>query len=321
MKKVWKVLTVGIAAVTLSIVASGSLSFVGQAQAQTKKLKIGALIKNDSNPYFLTMRKGYEQAAKELGVDIVVGSTPTENSADQQLAILETWINQGGFDGFIVTPFRATSLNSGLAKATAKKIPIINIDEIIPEDAAEKDKIDVAVRVASNNVTAGRLAAQRSLKLVPKGSEAAIIEGAAGTTSSADRVNGFRKTAEAGGLKVVASQPADWDRNKAFNVASNILQANPNVKVIFCANDDMGLGAVRAVQAAGKKGQIQIFSVDGTGEAVTAVKAGDLGGTVAQFPDEMAQIAVEAMIKLVKGRLVPDSLESPVALITKENAK
>jgi ABC-type sugar transport system substrate-binding protein len=309
------------ARIATSALMLAALVMVTTGSAQTKKYKIGALFKNESNPYFLTMKKGYQDAAKEMNVEIVTGSTPTENAADQQLALLETWLNQGGFDGLIVTPFRATSLNSGLAKATAKKIPIINIDEIIPEDAATKDGVDIAVRVASNNVTAGKLAALKALKLVPKASEAAIIEGAAGTTSSADRVAGFRKNVEAGGLKVVSSQPADWDRNKAFNVASNVLQANPNVKVIFCANDDMGLGAVRAVQAAGKKGQIQIFSVDGTPEAIAAVKAGDLAGTVAQNPDEMAQIAVEAMLKILKGRPVPDSLESPVGLITKENAK
>jgi len=143
--------------------------------AQTKKFKIGALYKNESNSYFLTMKKGYQDAAKDMNVDIVTGSAPSDTAADQQLSILETWLNQGGYDGFIVTPLRATSLNSGLAKATAKKIPIINIDEIIPDDAAVKDNIDIAVRVASNNVTAGKLAALRSLKLVAKGSEAAII--------------------------------------------------------------------------------------------------------------------------------------------------
>jgi ribose transport system substrate-binding protein len=287
----------------LILLAVAAIALVNASDAQ-KKFKLGALYKNESNSYFLTMKKGYVDAAKEFGIEIVTGSAPSDTAADQQLSILETWLNQGGFDGFIVTPLRATSLNSGLAKASAKKIPIINIDEIIPDDAAEQDKIDIAVRVASNNVTAGKLA-----------------EGAAGTTSSADRVNGFRKTVEAGGLKVVSSQPADWDRNKAFNVASNVLQANPNVKVIFCANDDMGLGAARAVQAAGKKGAVQVYSVDGTGEAIAAVKSGDLVGTVAQNPDEMAQIAVEAMLKILKGRSVPETLESPVGLITKANAK
>lgn len=306
--------------VKLILLALAAIALVNASDAQ-KKYKLGALYKNESNSYFLTMKKGYVDAAKEFGIEIVTGSAPSDTAADQQLSILETWLNQGGFDGFIVTPLRATSLNSGLAKATAKKIPVINIDEIIPDDAAEKDKIDIAVRVASNNVTAGKLAAKHALGIVAKGSEAAIIEGAAGTTSSGDRVSGFRKTVEAGGLKVVSSQPADWDRNKAFNVASNVLQANPNVKVIFCANDDMGLGAARAVQAAGKKGQIQVYSVDGTGEAIAAVKAGDLVGTVAQNPDEMAQIAVEAMLKILKGRSVPETLESPVGLITKANAK
>ena len=98
-------------------------------------VKIGALIKNLDNEFFLTMQQGYEFAAARYGVEIVVGSTPNENSEAEQLAVLEGWLNEGDFDGFIVTPSRATTLNSALAQASEQGIPIINIDELIPADA------------------------------------------------------------------------------------------------------------------------------------------------------------------------------------------
>jgi len=101
------------------------LGTIGLVGAQDT-IKIGALIKNLDNEYFLTMQKGYEFAAARYGIEIVVGSTPNENSEAEQLAVLEGWLNEGDFDGFIVTPFRATSLNSGLQQATAAGIPIIN---------------------------------------------------------------------------------------------------------------------------------------------------------------------------------------------------
>ena len=117
----------------------------------------------------------------------------------------------------------------------------------------------------------------------------------------------------------MASQPANWDRAEAFNVATNILQGNPNVVAIFAANDGMGLGAVEAVAAAGLEGDVFVLSVDAIPEAIDAVAEGRLLGTVAQFPDEMAYLATEALIKLAEGRPVAPFMESPVVLITEDN--
>ncbi|MDX2141447.1 MAG: substrate-binding domain-containing protein [Chloroflexota bacterium] len=286
--------------------------------AQDDTIRIGALIKNLDNEYFLTMQQGYEFAAARYGIEIIVGATPNENSEAEQLAILEGWLNEGNFDGFIVTPFRATSLNSGLVQATEAGIPIINIDELIPADALEG--IALSAQIASNNVRAGSAAANWVIANVEAGSEVAVIEGAPGTTSSIDRVSGFTDGVAAAGYNVVASQTANWDRAEAFTVASNILQGNPNVRAIFAANDGMGLGAVEAVEAAGLSEQVVVLSVDAIPEAVSAVADGRLAGTVAQYPDEMAVLAVEAMRKVVDGRPIAPFIESPVQLITAENA-
>jgi ribose transport system substrate-binding protein len=292
--------------------------FIGLSFAQDK-FKIGALYKNESNPFFLTMRQGFEYAATRYGVEIVIGSPQADTATDEQLAILEGWINEGDFDAFIVIPLRATSLNSALSTASEKGIPIINMDELIPADALAESNIKLAAKVASNNVRAGELAAKKFIEILPAGSEVIVLEGAAGNTSSINRVAGFTDTASAGGLKVVASQPADWDRAKAFDTTSNLLQGNPNIKAIFAANDTMGLGAIEAVAAAGLEGQIQVASVDAIPEALDAVKEGRLLGTVAQYPDEMAILAVEAMIKVLNGRPIAPEIESPVKLITQDN--
>jgi ABC-type sugar transport system substrate-binding protein len=132
-------------------------------------------------------------------------------------------------------------------------------------------------------------------------------------------VSGFTNTVTAAGYNVVASQTANWDRAEAFTVATNIIQANPNIRAIFAANDGMGLGAVEAVEAAGLSEQIVVLSVDAIPEAIEAVAAGRLAGTVAQFPDEMAYLAVEGLIKVIEGRPVPSFMESPVRLITADN--
>jgi ABC-type sugar transport system substrate-binding protein len=297
-----------------------SLALAGSILAQeAKKFKIGALTKSLANPYFLRMKEGYDYAQKKLGVEIVFGSTPKEEADVEQLNILQSWLTEGSFEGFVVTPFRPTSLNTVLMMVSQRTLPIINIDELIPEDAATADSIKIATRIASNNVEAGRLQAQLVLNSVPKGSEVAIIEGDPGTVSSRDRVTGFTNAAKEAGLVVIASQPANWNRNKAYELAKIIIKVAPNLRAICAANDDMALGVVRAVQEAGAAGKVIVVSVDGIPDAIDAVKQGSLAGTVAQYPDAMAYLAIETMVKTLKGEAVPEKIDSPIKLITKEN--
>jgi ribose transport system substrate-binding protein len=184
-----------LAALILTLVSISSVS----AQS-TKKYKIGALTKSLANPYFLLMKQGYEYAQKKLRVEVVFGSTPLEEANIEQLNILNSWLAEGSFEGLVVTPFRASSLNSALTTVSRKNLPIINIDELIPEEAAKADRIKIITRIASNNEEAGKLDAQLVLNSVPKDSDVAVIEGDPGTTSSMDRVRGFTNAAKEGDL-------------------------------------------------------------------------------------------------------------------------
>jgi ribose transport system substrate-binding protein len=228
-------------------------------------------------------------------------------------------VAEGSLEGLIVTPFRPASLNSALTRLSRKNIPIVNIDELIPEEVAKADGINIVTRIASNNVEAGKLDAQLVLNSVPKGSDVAVIEGDPGTTSSTDRVKGFTDVAKEGGLNIVASQPANWNRKKAAELAMNMLKGDPGLRAIFVANDDMALGVVSTVTAAGKTKEVIVVSVDGTADALDDVKQGLLAGTVAQYPDAMAYMAVEALVKKLNGETVPEKIDSPIKLITKDN--
>jgi ribose transport system substrate-binding protein len=307
-----KLISLAALVLALTLVAN---SFAEEA----KKFKIGALTKSLANPYFLSMKEGYDYAQKKLGVEVVFGSTPKEEADVEQLNILQSWLTEGSFDGFVVTPFRPTSLNTVLTMVSRKNLPIINIDELIPEEAAAADGIKIATRIASNNVDAGRLQAQLVLASIPKGSDVAVIEGDPGTVSSSDRVRGFTKAAKEGGLVIIASQPAYWNRKKARELAGTIIQTAPNLRAIAVANDDMALGVVGAVQEEGVAGKVVVVSVDGIPEALEAVKQGSLAGTVAQYPDAMAYLAIETMVRALKGEPLPETIDSPIKLITKEN--
>ena len=309
-----KIISLAALVLVLQLAPAGNLP-----AEEAKKFKIGALTKSLANPYFLRMKEGYDYAQEKLGVELVFGSTPKEEADVEQLNILQSWFTEGSFEGFVVTPFRPTSLNTVLTMVSRKNIPIINIDELIPEEAATADGITIISRIASNNVEAGRLQAQLVLNSVPKGSEVAIIEGDPGTVSSRDRVTGFTSAAKEGGLIIMASQPANWNRNKAYELAAIMLKAAPNVRAISAANDDMALGVIRAVQEAGAAGKVIVVSVDGIPDAIEAVRQGSLAGTVAQYPDAMAYLAIETMVKKLKGEAVPEKIDSPIKLITKDN--
>lgn len=287
--------------------------------AQPADVRIGALIKNVDNPFFTRMEAGYAFAAERYGIDIVVGSVPTEADLEDQRGILTDWLANEDLDALIVTPFRAESLLDELAAATAEGLPIINTDEIIPVEAAEAAGVEITTRIASNNVRAGTLAAQYLLDTLEPGSSVAVIEGAVGTKSSQDRVIGFIETAELNGLRVVSSRPADWDTDLAYQTTLAYLDEYPNLRGIFTANDGMALGAMRALDEQGRADEIIVTSVDAIPSALEAVEAGALGGTVAQYPEEMAVLAVEAALKVIQGRPVPPEIESPVVLIQAEN--
>ncbi len=302
----------------------GTAEATEEAMAETGDMaplfKILAVEKTLINEHWQTMAKGYEAAAKRYNVEIEVASVPTEADTAAQLALVESALAKG-FDAIAVSPLTPNNLNPALAKATEMGIPIINVDELIPEDVAKDAGINIVTRIASNNYYAGVLAANYMLDNLPEGSQVAVIEGIAGNSSGTARRDGFVETVEASGaLEIVASQPADWDRAKANSVTTNILQANPDLKGIYFANDTMALGGAEAVEAAGTEGLI-LIGTDAVPEATQAVAEGRLTGTIAQYPYEMADLAISAAIKVLNDRPVAARIDAPIKLLLKADVE
>jgi len=290
------------------------------AVAPVKAYKILAVEKTLINEHWQVMKTGYEFAAKRYGVTIDVISVPTEADTTGQLAAVEAALVKG-YDAICVSPITPNNLNPALAEATKKGIPIVNVDELIPADVAKDAGIKIAAGITSNNYNAGVFAGNYMLDHLKAGDKVAVIEGLAGNTTGQLRRDGFVNTVKAGGLKLVASQPGDWDRAKANSVATNILQANPDLKGIYFSNDTMALGGMEAVESAGLGGKIILIGTDAIPEAQKAVKDGRLAGTVAQYPFEMAVLCVENVIKLLEGRPIASNIEAPIKLLLKADIK
>jgi ABC-type sugar transport system substrate-binding protein len=284
-----------------------------------QEYKLLAVVKTLSNEYWQTMERGYQEAATEKGVTIDVLSVPTEQDTEQQLNQLQTALAQD-YDAIMVSPITPTNLIPALLTASEAGMPIINVDEKVDPAAAEEAGLTLTSVIASDNRDAGARAAQYMIENLPDGGKVAIIEGKAGNQSGLDRKEGFEEAIlAAGNFEVVASQPADWDQQKALDAATNILQANPDLVGFYAANDTMALGVVEAVRASGKLDDIIIIGTDAIPAALAAVEAGDMEGTVAQFPAEEARIATSLAILALQGNPVEGFIPSPIELITKEN--
>jgi ABC-type sugar transport system substrate-binding protein len=280
---------------------------------------IAAVIKGLDNPFFQTMQQGMEAQASETGATVEIQAaqsiTDTTGQAERLAALA-----QQDFGCFVVNPITGNNLIQGLAQIAQKDVPVVNIDQPVDAAAAEAAGLDIATYIGTDNAEAAGLGGERMLELTGGTGTVAVIGGLAGDVTSNDRVTGF-SDAVAGKLEVLPVVAADWSRQQALTVATDLLTANPDIVGIFAANDDMGLGAARAVANAGKSDQVKVISVDGNQDAIQAVQSGELAATVAQYPYAIGQLGVQACQAAAAGETLPENVTAPVALITADNAE
>ncbi|MFC5931212.1 sugar ABC transporter substrate-binding protein [Cryobacterium melibiosiphilum] len=279
--------------------------------------KVAAVIKGLDNPFFQAMEDGINDAADTDGVDVSIQAAADVGDTSGQADKLSALAGQD-FGCFIINPISGTNLVQALSQVSTAGKAIVNIDSPIDPDAAQTANIDIATYIGTDNEAAGGKAGDFIASQVPAGSKVAIIGGIAGDVTSAARVDGFR--AAAGDLTVVQETAADWKREVALTAATDIIAANPDITAFFAANDDMGLGIVKAVENAQRTGEIVVVSVDGNKDALESVAAGGLTATVAQYPYAIGELGLQACEVVAAGQTLPDQIESPTALVTTDVA-
>ncbi|MEU6905577.1 substrate-binding domain-containing protein [Streptomyces coeruleorubidus] len=295
------------AVVTVAIVGATSFLHNGSSSASTPKM--GLSLSTLNNPFFVQIRAGAQAEAEKLGVDLTV--TDAQNDASQQANQLQNFTSSG-LGAIIVNPVDSDAASNSVKAADQAKIPVIAVDRVV-NDAR------TATLVASDNVAGGELAAKTIAdKLGGKG-KVVILQGQAGTSAARERAQGFANgLKDYPGIRVVAQQPADFDRTKGLDVMSNLLQAHPDVQGVIAANDEMALGAIKALGSkAGKS--VPVVGFDGTPDGLKAVEGGTLYASVAQQPSELGKIAVDNALKALQGKKVEETVKVPVKVVTKEN--
>ncbi|HZG15051.1 MAG TPA: ribose ABC transporter substrate-binding protein RbsB [Candidatus Bathyarchaeia archaeon] len=279
----------------------------GAANNASDKVTIGLSVSTQNNPFFVTLKDGAEKAAKDAGADLIV--VDAQDDTAKQISGVEDLI-QKKVDVILINPTDSAAIATAVEAANKANIPVITVDR-----AAEGGQ--VVSHIASDNVKGGKMAGDYILEMLGGKGNIVELEGIAGTSAARDRGKGFHEAVDGkDGVKVVATQPADFDRAKGMTVMENILQGNPDIQAVFAHNDEMALGALQAIEASGK--QIKVVGFDATDDAVKAVNDGKMAATVAQKPAAIGETAVQTAVKVSKGEKVESFIPVDLELVTKK---
>ena len=277
---------------------------------ETENAEYAVILKTQASDFWVKMKEGVEAEAKELGIKVDVFAAQSEENTEEQLNILQNAANKG-YKAIGIAPLSPVNAVSAVADAYKKGIYVMNIDEKLDMDQLKQQGGAVIGFATTDNVAVGKKAADFIVEKLQKGDKVAIVEGKAGNVSGEDRKNGAQKAFEDAGMTVVGSLPADWDRQKALDVANSFIQQNADLKAIYCCNDGMALGALQAVMNANKVGEILVVGTDGDAEAVASIEKGELSATVAQDPAGIGRTALREMVEAVKNKITVDPNAEP----------
>ena len=273
-------------------------------EKDSKDLVVGVSLSTLNNPFFISVKEGIVDLAEEKGSHVKV--LDAQDDTSKQSNDVDDLIQQG-VDILLINPVDSSAITPAVEAANSAGIPVVTIDR-------SSEGGQVLTLVASDNVEGGKMAAQYIEEISGENAKVAELEGIPGASATNERGKGFNEYAK-DKLDIVDKQTANFDRAKGLTVMENMLQSKPEIQAVFAQNDEMALGAIEAIQAAGKTGNIQVVGFDGTDDGLDAIEAGTLSATVAQQPEEMGKLAMQAAFDHFSGKDVEKSIASPLELI------
>jgi len=275
-----------------------------------KKLVIGSTMLSMQNEFVVNVSDEMEAKAKELGIELI--TVDAERSALRQVEQVESFIAQG-VDAIVMNPCEVEASSPAVKLALDAKIPIINVN-------SETSTRPTAF-VGSDDTESARIAMNYIVKKLNGKGNIIMMHGYMGQAAQIKRDKGAKEILKANpGLKLLAEQSGEWDRAKAMSLTENWIQSfGTQINAIFAQNDEMGMGVVKALEAAGLKNKIIVVSIDAIPDALQAVKKGTLDATVYQNAKEQGGKAIETAVKAAKGESFEKEVLIPFQLVTKEN--
>lgn len=281
------------------------------------------ILKWIGNPYWQALKQGIEDTGKARGLPVTIMTPTNDQAKEEHLNLCQAAISQR--PAFIGLGPATTAIGIQCFRDAQKQsIKVADIDATVSVEQARKAGVSLSFSIGADNIMIGRKAAQFVADSMKQSSGAKelqilILEGVVGSPPSTDRVAGFKQ--ELGRLlpkaKVVNSISAEWDRLRALNITADTLTRVPDLNVVFAANDVMALGAVEAVRAAGKTGQVSIIGVDGVPDARKAILAGRMTASITQLPYLIGKRSVELAADSVHGTCREKTERAPLLVLTK----
>jgi len=283
------------------------------AGASDDQVVVGFAVSTLANDFFVTMNEAAVAKAEEMGIKLI--TLDAQDSAETQATQIEDFITKE-VDVLLINPVDSDAVGTAVLAANEAGIPVVTVTR--PSNLGE-----VLQHLDIDNKEAGMLDAEQLVKDLNGKGKVAVLEGIAGAPSALDRQAGFVDYLEANApdIEVVTSLTANYSREEGATVTDDILQSNPELDAIYAHNDEMALGAVRSVIAADRLSEIKIYGIDATGDAIEAVKKGEMAATVMQQPDVQIEKALETAMQILDGESVDALVNIPLKLITKENAE
>jgi ribose transport system substrate-binding protein len=293
------------------IVVILGLATIFSQRWEEDKPKIGLSVANLQADFFNQIKQSVTAEAAKQGVEVVVADA--RGDAATQVNQIEDFVTKQ-VDAIVYIPAGATAAGVPVKDAKEAGIPIIAVDRNPPDNPADSF-------IASDSVAAARTLGEHVAKLTGGEGQVALLQGQIGTTPEIDRNKGFQEAlSKQPGLQVVAKQPADWDQDKGFTIAQNMLQVHPDISVFFGRADAMALGAAQAVRVANVGHKVTIVGFDGDYAGLKAVRDGTIDATMTQQTQKMGRMAVQSAQTLIGGGTVPAEQLVPAYLTTKANA-
>src|SRR3954453_5492903 len=293
------------------VVAILALATIFSQRWEKDQPRIGLAVANLQADFFNQIKQSVTKQAAKQGVQVVVADA--RGDAATQVNQIEDFITKKG-DAIIYIPAGATAAGVPVKDARKAGIPIVAVDRNPPGAPAD-------TFIASNSVAAARKLGQYVAKTTGGNGQVAILQGQIGTTPEIDRNKGFDQALKANpGLQGVAKQPADWDQDKGFSIAQNMLQVHPDISVFWGQADAMALGAAQAVRVANPGHKVTVVGFDGDYAGLRAVRDGVVDATMTQQTQRMGRMAVQSSEELMNGKKLPAEQLLPAFLTTKADA-
>lgn len=289
-----------------------------KAAEVARKSTVALVMKTLTNPFFLEMERGAREAEQELGVELIVKTAAQETSIQQQIEIVAELIRQQ-VDAIVIAPGDSIELLPVLKQAQEAGIIVINIDNRLDPEYIKELGMQKIPFISVDNEQASYFVVKTLIDGINQPTSAAILEGIRGAANAEDRKNGaLRAFSENEFVTVVAMETAQWKIDKGFDVTKEIFEKNPEVKLLFCANDMMGLGALEYLKTADRP-DVLVASYDALDAALEAIRAGNLLATVDQQAAEQGYQGVLFAHRAILGEKLPSVILIDAHTITVDN--